>query len=29
MNECLLCKRNMKVSKDIFGNGCIKTYICF
>lgn len=24
MHECLLCKKDMKVSKDIFGSGCIK-----
>lgn len=24
MHECLLCRRDMKVSNDIFGNGCIK-----
>lgn len=24
MHECLLCKRNMKVSNNTFGNGCIK-----
>lgn len=23
MHECLLCKRDMKTSKNIFGNGCI------
>ena len=23
MHECLLCKRDMKISDDIFGNGCI------
>ena len=30
MHECLLCRRDMKVSNDIFGNGCIKNiYIRF
>ena len=24
MHECLLCKRDMKVSKGVLGNGCIK-----
>lgn len=24
MHECLLCERDMKRSKTIFGNGCIK-----
>lgn len=24
MNECLLCRRDMKVSNNTFGNGCIK-----
>ncbi len=25
MKECLLCKRDMKTSKSLFGNGCIKS----
>lgn len=24
MHECLLCKRDMKTAKTIFGNGCLK-----
>lgn len=29
MHECLLCKRDMKVSNDIFGNGCIRNIYHF
>ena len=29
MHECLLCERNMKVSNNIFGNGCIKNIYSF
>lgn len=29
MHECLLCRRNMKVSNDIFGNGCIRNIYSF
>ena len=29
MYECLLCKRNMKVSKDVFGNGCVRNIYSF
>ena len=29
MHECLLCKRNMKVSDDIFGNGCLRNIYLF
>lgn len=29
MKECLLCERNMSVSKDIFGKGCIKNIYKF
>lgn len=29
MNECLLCKRDMKTSKDTFGNGCVKNIYSF
>ena len=29
MHECLLCRRDMKVSNDIFGNGCIKNIYSF
>ena len=29
MHECLLCKRDMKTSKDIFGNGCIRNIYSF
>lgn len=29
MNECLLCSRDMKKSKDIFGNSCIKNIYSF
>jgi len=25
MNECLLCKRDMKKAKTIFGTGCLKS----
>lgn len=25
MRECLLCERNMKTAKTMFGNGCIKS----
>lgn len=24
MRECLLCKKDMKTAKTLFGNGCIK-----
>lgn len=29
MHECLLCKRDMKNSKDIFGNGCVRNIYSF
>lgn len=29
MHECLLCNRDMKISKDTFGNGCIKNIYSF
>lgn len=29
MHECLLCKRDMKTSKDTFGNGCVKNIYSF
>lgn len=29
MHECLLCKKDMKTSKDIFGNGCVKNIYSF
>ena len=29
MHECLLCKRDMKTSEDIFGNGCIRNIYSF
>lgn len=29
MHECLLCKRDMKKSKDVFGNGCIRNIYSF
>ena len=29
MHECLLCRRDMKDSNDIFGNGCIKNIYSF
>ena len=29
MHECLLCKRDMKTSKDTFGNGCIRNIYSF
>lgn len=29
MHECLLCKRDMKTSKDTFGNGCIRNIYLF
>jgi hypothetical protein len=29
MHECLLCKRDMKVSNNIFGNGCVKNIYSF
>ena len=29
MHECLLCKRNMKTSKDTFGNGCVRNIYSF
>lgn len=29
MHECLLCKRDMKVSNDVFGNGCVKNIYSF
>lgn len=29
MHECLLCKRDMKVSNDVFGNGCVRNIYSF
>lgn len=29
MHECLLCKRDMKTSKDTFGNGCVRNIYSF
>lgn len=29
MHECLLCSRDMKTSKDIFGNGCVRNIYSF
>ena len=29
MHECLLCRRDMKASNDVFGNGCIKNIYSF
>lgn len=29
MHECLLCKRDMKVSDDVFGNGCVRNIYSF
>lgn len=29
MHECLLCKRDMKVANDTFGNGCIRNIYSF
>ena len=29
MQECLLCKRDMKVSNDVFGNGCVRNIYSF
>ena len=29
MHECLLCKRDMKVSNDVFGNGCVRKIYSF
>lgn len=29
MHECLLCNRDMKSSKDNFGNGCIRNIYSF
>ena len=29
MNECLLCKRDMKISNDVFGKSCIKNIYSF
>ena len=29
MHECLLCKRDMKVSNDVFGNGCVSNIYSF
>lgn len=29
MHECLLCKKDMKVSKGVFGNGCVKNIYSF
>lgn len=29
MHECLLCKRDMKVSNDIFGNTCVRNIYTF
>lgn len=29
MHECLLCKRDMKASSDVFGNGCLRNIYSF
>ena len=29
MHECLLCKRDMKVSNDVFGNRCVRNIYSF
>lgn len=29
MHKCLLCKRSMRSSNDVFGNGCIKNIYLF
>lgn len=29
MHECLLCKRDMKISNNTFGNGCIRNIYSF
>jgi len=29
MHECLLCKRDIKVSNDVFGNGCVRNIYSF
>lgn len=29
MHECLLCKRDMKVSDGVFGNGCVRNIYSF
>lgn len=29
MNECLLCKKDMKVSNNVFGNGCVRNIYSF
>ena len=29
MHECLLCRRDMKVSNDVFGNGCVRNIYSF
>lgn len=29
MHECLLCKRDMKVSNSVFGNGCVRNIYSF
>ena len=29
MHECLLCKRDMKVSNDVLGNGCVRNIYSF
>ena len=29
MHECLLCKRDMKVSNNVFGNGCVRNIYSF
>ena len=29
MHECLLCKRDMKVSNNVFGNGCMRNIYAF
>ena len=29
MHECLLCKRDMKVSNEVFGNGCVRNIYSF
>ena len=29
MHECLLCKRDMKISNNVFGTGCVKNIYSF
>ena len=29
MHECLLCKRDMKVSNNVFGNSCVRNIYSF